>query len=110
MTDLGGKVAVVTGASRGLGQRVAVRLAAHGATLVLVARSETALAATASGIREKGGRAEVVSANLSDPRSLDDVVAAAIASDRRPSWSTRPGSSGRSNSSRTAIRANGSRR
>ena len=77
MTDLGGKVAVVTGASRGLGQRAAVRLAAHGASLVLVARSETALAATASGIRKKGGRAEVVAADLSDPRSLDDVVAAA---------------------------------
>ena len=40
MTDLDGKVAVVTGASRGLGQRAAIRLAEQGATLVLVARSE----------------------------------------------------------------------
>ena len=39
MTDLTGKVAVVTGASRGLGQRAAIRLAEQGATLVLVARS-----------------------------------------------------------------------
>ena len=77
MTDLSGKVAVVTGASRGLGQRVAVRLAAHGAALVLVARSEAALAATAAGIIQKGGRAEVVTANLSDPRSLDAIVEAA---------------------------------
>ena len=38
MTDLTGKVAVVTGASRGLGQRAAIRLADRGATLVLVAR------------------------------------------------------------------------
>jgi NAD(P)-dependent dehydrogenase (short-subunit alcohol dehydrogenase family) len=77
MTDLSGRVAVVTGASRGLGQRVAVRLAAHGAAMVLVARSTAALAATADGIIQKGGQAEVVAANLSDPRSLEVVVAAA---------------------------------
>ena len=77
MIDLGGKVAVVTGASRGLGQRVAVRLAAHGASVVLVARSESALAATVGSIVKNGGRAEAVTANLSDPRSIDLVVAAA---------------------------------
>ncbi|MFZ0600460.1 MAG: SDR family oxidoreductase [Roseiarcus sp.] len=77
MTDLKGKVAVVTGASRGLGQRAAIRLAEQGATLVLVARSDAALETTARRIREKGGRAEVVSADLSDPSSLDAVVAAA---------------------------------
>src|SRR5579871_5568403 len=71
MIDLGGKVAVVTGASRGLGQRVAARLAAHGASVVLVARSESALAATVGAIVKKGGRAEAVTANLSDPRSVD---------------------------------------
>lgn len=69
MTDLKGKVAVVTGASRGLGQRAAIRLAEQGATLVLVARSDAALETTARRIREKGGRAEVVSADLSDPSS-----------------------------------------
>jgi NAD(P)-dependent dehydrogenase (short-subunit alcohol dehydrogenase family) len=77
MTDLAGKVAVVTGASRGLGQRVAIRLADQGATVVLVARSEAVLEATARSIVEKGGRAEVVSADLSDPRSLEAVVAGA---------------------------------
>jgi NAD(P)-dependent dehydrogenase (short-subunit alcohol dehydrogenase family) len=76
MRDLSGKVVVVTGASRGLGQRVAVRLAANGAAVVLIARSEAALAATARTIGEKGGRAEVVTADLSDPRSLDTVVSA----------------------------------
>jgi NAD(P)-dependent dehydrogenase (short-subunit alcohol dehydrogenase family) len=77
MTDLAGKVAVVTGASRGLGQRVAIRLADQGATLVLVARSEAVLEATARSIVENGGRAEVVSADLSNPGSLDAVVAGA---------------------------------
>lgn len=75
MTDLTGKVAVVTGASRGLGQRAAVRLADRGATLVLVARRAVSLESTARGIAEKGGHAEVVSADLSDPRSIDRVVA-----------------------------------
>jgi NAD(P)-dependent dehydrogenase (short-subunit alcohol dehydrogenase family) len=75
MTDLGGKVAVVTGASRGLGQRVAIRLAGHGAVVVLIARSEAALEATARSIIENGGRAETVGADLSDPRSLDAVTA-----------------------------------
>ena len=57
MTDLGGKVAVVTGASRGLGQRAAIRLAGDGAVVVLIARSEAALETTARSIIEKGGRA-----------------------------------------------------
>jgi NAD(P)-dependent dehydrogenase (short-subunit alcohol dehydrogenase family) len=74
MTDLVGKVAVVTGASRGLGQRVAIRLADLGATVVLVARTEAALEATALSIGEKGGHAEVVSADLSHPRFIDAVV------------------------------------
>ena len=98
MTDLAGKVAVVTGASRGLGQRVAIRLADRGATVVLVARSEAVLEATARSIVENGGRAEVVSADLSDPRSLDAVVRAQAASARRQFWSMRLGFSARSNS------------
>ena len=77
MKDLTGKIAVVTGASRGLGQRAAIRLADRGATLVLVARSAASLESTARGIAEKGGHAEVVSADLSDPRSIDKVVAGA---------------------------------
>jgi NAD(P)-dependent dehydrogenase (short-subunit alcohol dehydrogenase family) len=77
MTDLTGKVAIVTGASRGLGQRAAIRLAERGATLVLVARTDAALEMTARSILEKGGRAEVISADLSDPRSIDAAAAGA---------------------------------
>ncbi|NKJ49004.1 hypothetical protein CIC12_20140 [Burkholderia sp. SG-MS1] len=43
MLDLNGKIAVVTGASRGLGRRVALRLARHGARVALVARNASAL-------------------------------------------------------------------
>ena len=77
MTDLGGKVAVITGASRGLGQRVAVRLAGHGAAVVLIARSEAALESTARSIIANGGRAEVVGADLSNPSSLSAVTSRA---------------------------------
>jgi NAD(P)-dependent dehydrogenase (short-subunit alcohol dehydrogenase family) len=83
MTDLAGKVAVVTGASRGLGAGVASRLAKHGATLVLVARSEASLAATAERIREAGGTAHVVAADLGQAASFEtlrDTVAAVAGS------------------------------
>ena len=56
MTDLTGKIAVVTGASRGLGQRVAVRLAGAGATVALVARQEAQLRETAKLVAALGGR------------------------------------------------------
>jgi NAD(P)-dependent dehydrogenase (short-subunit alcohol dehydrogenase family) len=75
MTDIAGKVAVITGASRGLGQRVAIRLASQGAIVVLMARNQAALKATAETIVGNGGRAEVVLADLSNPQSIDAVVA-----------------------------------
>jgi NAD(P)-dependent dehydrogenase (short-subunit alcohol dehydrogenase family) len=73
MTDLTGRVAVVTGASRGLGERVALRLAKHGATLVLVARNEAALAATAARIRAAGGAAHSVTTDLGQPASFEKL-------------------------------------
>ena len=46
MNDFGGKIAIVTGASRGLGRRIAVRLSQHGAMLALLARNEAGLEQT----------------------------------------------------------------
>src|SRR5258708_22882623 len=72
-----GKIAVVTGASRGLGQRVAVTLAEHGARVALVARSETHLNETAGMIASRiaNGSALVIPADLSDPAAADHIKA-----------------------------------
>ncbi len=57
---LAGQVAVVTGAGRGIGAAIARKLASMGATTVLLGRTKTALDETATAIREKGGRTEVI--------------------------------------------------
>lgn len=76
--DLAGKVAVVTGASRGLGSRAAIRLAECGARLMLVARGERGLAETASVIESAGGQATTYRADLSDPSSIGGLAAATL--------------------------------
>jgi NAD(P)-dependent dehydrogenase (short-subunit alcohol dehydrogenase family) len=64
---LQGKIAVVTGASRGLGQRVALTLAAHGAEVALVARNAEQLRATVQLIEDnKAGRGYAIQADMSD--------------------------------------------
>jgi NAD(P)-dependent dehydrogenase (short-subunit alcohol dehydrogenase family) len=73
MSDLAGKVAVVTGASRGLGQRAAVRLARRGAVVALVARGTAGLAETAALIADAGGRSASIAADLGDAATLDVV-------------------------------------
>ncbi len=64
---LDGKLALVTGASRGLGKAIALALAGHGADLALVSRGEEALRATAA---QAGGKAAVFTADLADLDSL----------------------------------------
>lgn len=75
MSDLPGKVAVVTGASRGVGQRIAVRLGQQGAAVALVARSEPGLRATRQQIESVGARTLVVPADLRKPDSVEHVKA-----------------------------------
>ena len=70
---LDGHVAVVTGASKGLGREMAEELAAAGAKVVLVARSEALLQDVANAIRERGGEAEHVVADVTDEAAASEV-------------------------------------
>jgi 3-oxoacyl-[acyl-carrier protein] reductase len=78
--DLSGRVALVTGASSGLGVRFAKVLAANGAAVGLVARRMTRLAAVETAIEAAGGRAIAVEADVGDRaalrRAFDTVEAA----------------------------------
>lgn len=69
--ELVGKSAVVTGASRGIGKAIAEALAAAGAQVALLARSERALHAVADGIEAEGGRALVIPADVVEEGSVN---------------------------------------
>lgn len=76
---LDGKVAVVTGASSGLGVGFAKSLAEAGADVVLAARRVDKLAETAELVRERGRRALTVACDVSDPDACTAVAEAAMA-------------------------------
>jgi len=61
---MSGRVALVAGASKGIGAATAEAFAAAGAAVVLAARDTTALAAVADGIQARGGRALAVGADV----------------------------------------------
>ena len=71
---LAGKVAVVTGASRGIGRAISVALAEQAATVVLAARSTQKLEETAEQVVEAGGKPEIVDADLAREQSIKDLV------------------------------------
>ncbi len=71
MGNLAGKIAVVTGASRGVGQRVAWRLANQGASVALLARGEAALQKTQQQMPAGAPRSLVVPVDLRQPDSVD---------------------------------------
>ena len=73
--ELNGKVALVTGASRGLGEGAARALAAAGAAVMLVARDGVATAGVAREIAAKGGRADALACDVSDFAAVEKVVA-----------------------------------
>jgi 3-oxoacyl-[acyl-carrier protein] reductase len=77
MFELTGKVAIVTGASRGIGRNIAALMAARGATVVAAARGENA-ADTVKTIEDAGGRAELASLDVTDDASIAAMVGGAL--------------------------------
>jgi short-subunit dehydrogenase len=77
--DLRGSRIVLTGASTGIGRALAVRLAAHGARLVLASRSQERLTELAQTIWEKGGEATAVATDVVDAAQRTRLIDAALA-------------------------------
>ena len=71
---LEGRVALVTGAGRGLGRAIAIDLAQHGAKVALSARSESEIEAVAAEIRSFGGQALAIPCDVTDPASVQSLV------------------------------------
>ncbi len=77
--SLAGRVALITGASRGLGKNIALALGGAGAELALVARDKEKLAETAAQVRAAGGTAEVFLADVSSEPQVLELERAVIA-------------------------------
>ncbi len=73
--DLNGKTALVTGASRGIGEAIARLLAAHGARVIVSSRKLDACEEVVASIRSAGGQAEALAAHIGDPAAIDALFA-----------------------------------
>lgn len=76
---LSGRVAVVTGAGRGIGRALALGLASVGATIIVTERDEASGADTAAAITQAGGTALALPCDVADRRSVTEMVASATA-------------------------------
>ncbi len=78
MFDLTGRVAVITGSSRGIGRAIAVECAKMGASVVVSSRKLDACEAVVSEIKAAGGKATAVACNVGHKPDLENLVAQAI--------------------------------
>jgi NAD(P)-dependent dehydrogenase (short-subunit alcohol dehydrogenase family) len=82
--DLSGKTALVSGASRGIGESIARLLAAQGAHVVCTSRKREGCAAVAESIRGEGGSAEAMAMHVGDPAAIEATFATLDAAGRAP--------------------------
>jgi len=77
--DLTGKVAIVTGSTKGIGLAIAARMAEHGATVVISSRKPDACEAVAADLRAKGRKAVVIPCHVAHKDQLQNLVDQTVA-------------------------------
>lgn len=80
---LQGQVAIVTGASRGIGRAAAERIALAGASVIMVARDDVQIEAAASALSTKGCEAVGIAADVADPEQIEAIIEVALERYRR---------------------------
>ena len=73
------KVAVITGGGRGIGRAIALKFAAEGAAIVVAARTKSEIDSVAKEVRDTGGRAAAVTADVADEKQCEHLIHAATA-------------------------------
>jgi 3-oxoacyl-[acyl-carrier protein] reductase len=80
MSKLSGKVAVVTGGSRGIGAAIAKRLASDGASVAITyAKDSSAASAVVKAIESQGGKALAIQADAADSQAVKNAIEKAVA-------------------------------